>query len=294
MGTILDVTVVAARAEDARALANAAVDEARRWDGVLTTWRADGELARLNDRAGQGAVSVSSELAGALRTMLALRAATGGAFDPLLGSRVRAWRAPGGDKAAALLLPPVSGEALRIGERSATLAPQIEIDAGGIGKGVALDAIVRRLRVGGAAAAFLNFGGSSQTAFGNPPDEPRGWPVMVAAAADGVAHGIVWLKDASLSTSRASGPGDEAGPIVDPVLGQPVPGPRVATVLARDATSADAWSTALVVLGRKGLDRAQAQGIAALVDDGAAVATTPAFPLVPGPSADGSAPPAIR
>jgi len=290
MGTVLDVTVVASRVEDAQALAVAAIREAQRWDDVLTTWRPEGELARLNARAGTGAVAVSRDLATALRAMLTLRAATGGTFDPMIGAVARVWRAPGSGARDVTALRAALGAPVLLEDGLATVPAGIEIDAGAIGKGIALDAAVERVRSGGARAAFLNFGGSSQTALGAPPGEPRGWPVVVAAATAGAEHGVVFLKDASLSTSRASGPGDEAGPIVDPSSGQSVQGPRLATVLAADATRADAWSTALVVLGRDGLDRAQRQGIAAIVDDGTAVATTATFPLEPGPNRDGSAP----
>ena len=52
MGTVLQVTVVAADEVSARALADAATAEVRRWDDILTTWRPDGELAQLNAHAG--------------------------------------------------------------------------------------------------------------------------------------------------------------------------------------------------------------------------------------------------
>lgn len=279
MGTVLDVTVVAANAGDARRLAEAAILEVRRWDDILTTWRADGELARFNTQAGRGAVPVSGDLASALRSMLALRVATRGAFDPLMGADVRAWSAPGGNGRRRGAAESSAAAALSVGEHSATLSATIEIDAGGIGKGIALDAAAQRLRAVGVQAAFLNFGGSSQTAIGVPPDDRRGWPVMVSGGADGAAHGVIWLRDASLSTSRASAAGDEAGPIIDPRSRLPVDIPRVATVLAPDATRADAWSTALVVLGRDGLDRAMEAGVGAIVDDGTGLATTPGFPL---------------
>src|SRR5438128_1973664 len=54
MGTVLTVTVVAERKDDAGAMAKAAIDEARRWDDALTIWRDDGELKNLNRHAGRG------------------------------------------------------------------------------------------------------------------------------------------------------------------------------------------------------------------------------------------------
>jgi len=85
MGTVLTVTVVADDAGRAQALAESAIDEARRWDDALTIWRSDGELARFNARAGQGAIAVSARLHRGLVAMLDLAAATAGAFDPSIG-----------------------------------------------------------------------------------------------------------------------------------------------------------------------------------------------------------------
>ncbi len=284
MGTILEVTVVASDAGTARRLADAAVIEAQRWDDILTTWRPQGELARLNARAGAGPVRISRDLASALRRMQELSAATGGAFDPGVGPLVSVWRQPGPHLEASVSrrldrLCIDAGLTLR-GERAA-LAPGAALDAGGIGKGIALDAIAARLRAGGAAAAFLDFGGSSQLAIGAPPDAPDGWPVLVAGVVPGSAHGVIALRDAALSTSQALGAGADAGPIIDPRVGVPAPPPRLATVVASDATTADAWSTALVVLGRAGLADIDASGLAAFLEDAEGSVKTSRFVFEP-------------
>ncbi|MBI4516159.1 MAG: FAD:protein FMN transferase [Deltaproteobacteria bacterium] len=281
MGTILQVTVVASDSATARSLADAAVTEARRWDDVLTTWRAEGELARLNARAGLGAARISRELAAALRQMRQLSAATGGAFDPGVGPLVRVWRRPGPHATA----PAGAGgsyiddAALTLTGDEAALAAGAALDAGAIGKGIALDAIAARLRAGGAAAAFLDFGGSSQLAIGAPPEAPEGWPVLVAGVLPGSAHGVIALRDAAASTSQALGAGAEAGPIIDPRSGMPVRPPLLATVLAPDATTADAWSTALIVMGRAGLTQIDASGLAAFMEDANGSVTTRRFLL---------------
>jgi thiamine biosynthesis lipoprotein len=169
--------------------------------------------------------------------------------------------------------------ALTLGAEDAALTAGAALDAGGIGKGIALDAIANLFREQGARAAFLDFGGSSQLALGAPPESPSGWKVAVAGAETGTLLGVLHLRDAALSTSRASAPGNPAGPIVDPRDAVPVPPPRLATVLAPDATTADAWSTALVVLGRDGLRRAEEAGLEALYEDRGGVVRTKEFPL---------------
>jgi len=305
MGTVLQVTVAAPTQAQAKQLAEAAFAEARRWDDVLTTWRPQGELARFNATgrtAGRkpaaeaaNAVSaeecvppetipaetaVSPELYSALEHMLALSKATGGAFDPAVGPLVGLWRT---HKQLGPLKPP--GErfriatALRLQAGKAGLAAGAALDAGGIGKGIALDAIARKLRAAGATSFFLDFGGSSQLAFGAPAAAKGspGWPVAVAALASGATHGLVALQDTSLSTSRALPAGDEAGPIVDPRSGNLAPAPRLATVLGPSAIVTDAWSTALVVLGREGVEKARAAGLEVLYEDAAGVVMSDGF-----------------
>jgi thiamine biosynthesis lipoprotein ApbE len=87
------------------------------------------------------------------------------------------------------------------------------------------------------------------------------------------------LRDASLSTSLAAA--TDTRPILDPRSGMPVEGPRLVTVLASRATAADAWSTALVVLGRDGVREAESKGLEVLLEDGAGVLRTPGFDLRP-------------
>jgi thiamine biosynthesis lipoprotein len=258
MGTILTVTVIADGREAAQALADHALEEARRWDDALTIWRPDGELARLNERAGTGFVDIGPRLVRGLA-----------AIDPAVGAlRLR-------DKRS---VEPIR-RALQLEGARASLTEGSLLDPGAIGKGLALDAIVELLRERGVTSAFLDFGGSSQTAIGVPPGDARGWSVLIAGSEPGSSHGIVKLRDASLSTSRAGAV--DTTSILDPRSGAVVPAPRLATVIARDATAADAWSTALVVLGREGIAQAEKAGIEVLFEDGEGSVRTKSFVTEP-------------
>jgi thiamine biosynthesis lipoprotein len=283
MGTVLQVTVIAADDARARELTDAAIAEARRWDDILTTWRPDGELARLNGQAGVGPMLVGTDLAGALRSMQRLSLSTQGAFDPAVGTLVDLWRGPQppSEIERAASVRQGFAKALTLDGRQATLSAGVKLDAGGIGKGIALDAAAALLRARGVQAAYLDFGSSSQLAIGAPPGSPRGWRVAISALDPGAMHGVLMLRDAALSTSRASGAPSPAGPIIDPRSGQPIAAPRLTTVRARDATTAEAWSKAVIILGREGLKRASANGIDVLLEDGDGLERTPAFRLEP-------------
>jgi thiamine biosynthesis lipoprotein len=282
MGTVLAVAVEAADGAAARRLAERAVEVARHWDDVLTTWRPQGELARLNAAAGGGEVEVSHDLARALGRMRTLVAATGGAFDPGVGALVAWWRLPEAlhSGAAPPLRPWAMADLMESRGRRVRLRAGAVLDAGAIGKGIALDAMAHTVRAGGAPAAFFDFGGSSQLAFGRL-GEPSGEPeVAIAGLAPGALHGTLLLRDASLSTSRSAAVGSSAGVIVDPRSGEPVRAARLATVLAADAATAEAWSTALVVRGRAAVEDARRGGVEVLFEDDGGVVSTPAFPLV--------------
>lgn len=268
MGTVLQIAVVADDGAGAQAAAEEAFAVATRWDDVLTTWRPEGELARLDARAGSGPVPISAELATALRAMERLHEATKGAFDPAVGPLVEWWREGGPGTSR----PKPGGphrwpEAIRLRDRSAALAVGAAIDAGGVGKGIACDAILAALRARGVRAAFVDFGRSSLSGYGVPPEDPRGWTIAVAGLRPGESHGILRLRDESISTSRTIAVGDEAGSIVDPRTGEVVRAARLAVVLAADATTAEGWSTALVVLGRNGLAAIERAGLSALFED---------------------------
>ncbi len=273
MGTVLQVMVRAEDAVAAQQAAEQAVLLAEHWEDVLTTWRDFGELARLNREAGGGWQAISPDLALALDQMLWFSRASGGAFDPAVGALVKSLRH--GSPRDTQRRSPIS-EALVRRPGEALLESGVEVDAGGIGKGLALDRMALLLRSKGVAAAVLDFGGSSQLGFGTFDGES---PLMlVAALRAGEVHGVVELDGQALSTSRSPAPRG-AGPIVDPRTGRIVSVHRMATVTATSATAAEAWSTALIVLGRRGISHAAEHGVEVLFEDQDGVVWTPGFPL---------------
>ena len=274
MGTVLQVTVVAADESGARQMTTRAVEIARHWDDLLTTWRAEGELARLNAAAGTGPQKISADLASALAVMSRLSADTDGAFDPGVGPLVARYSRPGAAAPVSLAGTHIR-EVLALGNGTAALAAGAALDAGGIGKGMALDAIADELRSAGATGAYLDFGGSSQLAFGTM-ESGRSWVLALAGLEPGVDHGLLSLEGA-LSSSRTRLLGDETGPIVDPRTGTVVAGPRFATCYAATATQAEACSKALIVRGWPAYESQRQFGWEALYEDAENFYLSPGF-----------------
>jgi len=129
----------------------------------------------------------------------------------------------------------------------------VAIDLGAIAKGHALDLAVRVLREHGVPFALLHGGTSSVAAIGAPPGM-TGWRIALGRSAG--ARSIA-LRDAALSVSGPAGPRDRdgralrPGHIVDPRTGESVPGAHLIAVTGPSARLADAWSTAITVLGRR-------------------------------------------
>jgi thiamine biosynthesis lipoprotein len=284
MGTRL---VVEARGPQAEGAIEAAFREVERLDTILSNWRADSELSRLNRSASAGPVSCSADLFAAVTAALRWAAATDGAFDPTveplverLGLRESGDLLPGVPGAAGLALvgvggpnPPVGWRHVWVDEARKTIAfdaPGVGIDLGGIGKGYALDAALRVLIVRGIDGALLDFGGQVLV-HGQEPGQGT-WLVSIADPEDrDRPAGMLRLGEGSVSTSGNSeralrrGGGTIVGHILDPASGRPAEFRGTATVIAADGTSADALSTALFVMGpRRGISWAEAHHVEAL------------------------------
>ena len=289
MGTRLSI-VLAAPAPDAAF--EAAFAEVARLEGALSNWREGSEITRLNLEAAGVAFRCSPDLFGAVRAALRWAEATGGAFDPTveplvraLGLRDPAGRLPEGPPRDMAGGPvggtgvgggpveaPVGWRHVRVDEASRSVAfdaPGVGLDLGGIGKGFALDAAARVLRRVGFRDALLDFGGQVLAAGSAPAGSP--WPVGIAAPGRR-SEAAFWIavRDRSVSTSgndeRAiDGPAGPIGHILDPARRAPALYEGEVTVVAREATMADALSTGLFVMGPdRGCRWAEAHGIAAV------------------------------
>lgn len=126
--------------------------------------------------------------------------------------------------------------------------PGTTLDLGAIAKGHAIDRAAAILRAAGVTSALLHGGTSSVLAIGTPPDADA-WRVGLARG-----HRLPWveLRAAALSVSRPfSHTVDGAAHIRDPRSAAPVQERRFALVIGPSATLADAWSTALAVIGER-------------------------------------------
>lgn len=287
MGTICEIDAAEAKEIDA------AFDEGARVEGLISTWRADTELARLN----RGEIpQVSPELYALLSEAMAIARDTGGAFNPLVRPLIDLWRTRGEGRVpsdaerknviarVALENARFCGRLTKVPGRSndssrqtplakreradgrdcpsstIRLANHAQFEEGGFGKGYALGKMLEKIT---GPHAVLNFGGqllvrgSERVTIAHPLHRDR--PVAALT-----------LTNASLSTSSGSEKaflvdGVRFSHILDPATGMALPPRGSVSVLDTSPLVADALSTALYVMGpERGLAWARAHKVRAI------------------------------
>ncbi len=251
MGTILEITLVTSDPARARVLIDRCITEGERLEMIFTTWREDGELARLNASAGQGPQPASPELVRILLDAQRFARETDGAFDVTVGPPIALWRTAAergaipSDEEIATARARVGADRIQIDDARGTIAfpAGMSVDLGGLAKGWTLDRLGELLRANGIDRALLNFGGSSLLPMGRPVDAPA-WTVLTEDGVAAIEH--------STSESSSFGQlieigGERFSHIIDPRSGRPIRHERRATVEAENGAIAEAWSTAEVV-----------------------------------------------
>ena len=245
MGTRFELLFDGAREVGESALA--IVDEC---DARYSLFRSDSLLSRINRDAFERPVKVDDDTFELLAACRELRDATGGAFDVC----IEPWMRARGFRGGAHEFPSERGTyELDARARSVRFtSSNTALDLGAIAKGHALDLAAEQLRACGVKSAFLHGGTSSVIAIGAPPGE-RGWRVALASTSGAP---IAVLRDAALSVSAPRGrtvlsDGERIGHILDPRDGTPVELTSFAAVVGSSARTAEAWSTALLVLAAR-------------------------------------------
>ena len=220
----------------------------------LSTWRAESVLSRLNRQPVDEAWAGPEWLCDLLSELESWNEITEGAFDPGIGSLIDAWDLRGAGRRvspAALAAVQVRTGVRNFGVRrlpcSVTRRVDATLDAGGFGKGLALDRIADITKPG-----FVDLGGQVAV-FGRPPAE--GWPVTIAHPERREVPVVeLRLTAGSLAVSGGSErdrrvEGRTIGHIVDPRTGQPIARTISVAVWHERAMAADVLATALYVMG---------------------------------------------
>lgn len=217
-----------------------------RIDALMSTYRADSELARFNTR---GSAVVSRETGIVTRASLELAGDSDGAFDPTLAPLGR--RYGFGPIAISPARPAGRYRDVRIeGDVLGTASPGLSLDLCGMAKGYALDEIVRALD----GLDFLVELGGEVAARGRHPSG-RPWRVGIERPGTTTLQRIVKADGRALATSGDAAQSYVVGRrryahVLDPRTRAPVNnGVASVSVLAASGLIADGLATAAMVLG---------------------------------------------
>ena len=248
----------------------------------MSTWETDSDISRFNRAVANTWQALPPEFFEVLSCAMDMACESDGAYDPTVGALVDAW---GFGPAQSGYRIPDEGELAsaraRLGWRRVSLRPEqtsalqpggVQLDLSAIAKGYGVDLVARRLRDRGVAAALIEVGGELY-GFGRKPDGSP-WQVLVEASPDADIDEdlacVIALDGTAVATSGDHWHGFEQegtrySHTLDPRTGKPTEAaPAAVTVIADDAMHADAWATALTVMGAEaGYRFAQQRNIAA-------------------------------
>lgn len=265
MGTRFELVLSGLDEVSLRAAGEEAIGEIHHWHDRLSAFAPGSQLNHLCRVACDRPVRLDDELFELFQTARQVCEGSGGALDITLGPLMHAHglrEDPGPESAdrrsridTARARTGMHLVELDTGSRALRLrARGMALDLGAIAKGFAIDRAGASLREAGVRCALIHGGTSSVLAIGAPPGE-AGWRIAIADPTDPAATlTVAELCDAALGVSAPSGrvverDGVRIGHVLDPRTGEPSEAGAVAAVVAPSAMLADAWSTALLVLG---------------------------------------------
>jgi thiamine biosynthesis lipoprotein ApbE len=262
MGTTFTITIEGFA--DAPRAAQAAFDEIRRIDRLLSTYKSESEISEVNRRAAREPVVVGPDFRAVVAASRIYYDLSDGAFDPTVYPLMQTWgfrkkenRLPTSEEIEKVL-PLVNYQKVVLDDAAHAVSFADEgmaLDFGGIAKGYAVDRAVEALKELGVTRAIVDAGGNFY-GLGTPVGRKR-WKA-------GIRHPIRLdeiiaqfpVSNAGVATSGNYErffeiDGTKYCHIMDPRTGRPVPHMLSATVIADTAMAADALSTSAFVLGEK-------------------------------------------
>jgi thiamine biosynthesis lipoprotein len=273
------VNEAATRDAVARSLA-----EMRRLESILSEWRSDSEIGRVNAKPGEW-VNVGPEALEVIQKGLWAGKLSGGVFDITFQAMSGLWKfgsaqeqnpKPPAPAAVAAARRRVDYRKVEVSEaeHAVRLGKGQQLGLGGIAKGYIVDRAARVLREAGLEAFLVQAGGDLYGA-GHKPDGSH-WVSGIQDPRAPLGHyfATIELEDHAFSTAgdyaRAYVVGGKRyHHIIDPRTGYPATASRSVTVWAPDAFVADAVDDAVFILGpEKGLELvASLDGVGVVIVD---------------------------
>ncbi|MEO8237786.1 MAG: FAD:protein FMN transferase [Flavobacterium sp.] len=265
MGNNFTITVVAENEKTGNENINLAIEEIRRIEKLLTTYKEDSQTNLINENAGVQPVKVDLEVFNLIERCIGISRITQGAFDITYGSIDKSlWNF---DKSMTQL--PDAETALKMvhlidyqniildKENTSVFLKEkgMRIGFGGIGKGYAAEMAKQILLKQNVQSGIINASGDL-SAWGLQPDGKK-WTIGVADPdAPNAAFSYMEISNKAVATSGnyekfLTINGKKYSHTIDPKTGLPISGIKSVTIIAANAEFADAMATPIAVMGIK-------------------------------------------
>ncbi len=281
MGTDVTVTVVAPSEKAGESAIDAAMDEIKRLDSMMSLYKDESEITRVNLAAGEHSVTVSPEMIEMLEYAGRVSDLSGGVFDVTIGPLVVLWqmRLKEGtvptDKEIKTVLSRVGYRDILIDRKGSTIfltKKDMIMDFGGCAKGYAADRAAGVLKKRGIENALVSVAGDIRAMGKREDGKPWRIGIQHPREADKTLA-VLELSDRSISTS-----GDyerfkivrnkRYHHILDPRTGKPSQGTVSVTVVGDKGAIVDPLTTALFILGpEQGMKIVKELGYEAIFED---------------------------
>jgi len=270
-------TIVTIEADAPVRVVEEAFNEMRRIDSLMNEFDPESEVSLLNQK---GEIEVSPETKEVIQRAIEFSEITEGTFDITCRPICNLWRKAGEEDkiptekelSGALSLAGYRGIIIN-GNRVKFSQKGMQITLGGIAKGYAVDKAIQVLRKRGVTQALVNAGGDMyclgerpkkqtlrekiQQFFFSRGSKEEKWKIGIQDPRNNKIIGIIKVKDEGVATSGdyekyVTIQGKRFSHIVNPATGLTVQDvPMSVTIIAPDATTADALATGVFVLGPK-------------------------------------------
>lgn len=241
----------------------------------MSTWEDRALISHFNRLPAGQTLTLPESFATVMEAGLQVARRSGGAFDPTVGAAVGRWGFGPASLCDDLSCPAAPGWQ-RLGwvaeHRQLTQPGDCRLDLSAIAKGHAVDRVSALLRDSGLPHHLVEIGGELRGEGLKPSGQPW-WvdlespdPACPLPPTRVALHGLSVATSGDYRRWRTADDGRRLSHTLDPRTGAPVAHDVASvTVLHPSAMWADAWATALMVLGpQEGLSLAEAEGLAAL------------------------------
>ena len=244
---------------------NAAIEEVRRIEKLLTTFNEESQTNQINRHAGISPVKVDEEVLNLIARSIKISELTQGAFDITYGSvDKKLWNFD--TSMTSLPDPAVAKQMVRlINHRNIIIKKEeqtvflknkgMRIGFGGIGKGYAAEKAKQLLMNAGVESGIVNAAGDLATWGHHPSGKP--WTIGIADP-EKREHPFSALDITNMAIATSGNyekyaviDGKKYSHTIDPRTGLPVSGIKSVTIISPNAEIADALATPVMVMGIK-------------------------------------------